>query len=214
MVPDDGAIAQINDIQMYYEIHGEGEPLLLMPSGMWSTADFAGLTELLAEEYQVVVMDARGRGRSTDSGQRLDFEVMADDAVALMDELAIENAHIVGWADSAVVGLEMAMRYPERVDKLVTYAPNYTVEGLTEEHREWLKSLHMDDMSAMFGEKYALIAPDPGHLPLIVERVRALYLTEPTYMLEQLSEITAPTLVFCQISYDTGWSSESVSKTG
>jgi thiosulfate/3-mercaptopyruvate sulfurtransferase len=193
--PSIGKYAAVNDIQMYYEIHGEGEPLLFMPSAMWSTADFAGLTEALAEEYQVIVMDARGRGRSTDSGRRLEFAVMADDVVALMDVLEIETAHIVGWADSAIVGLEMAMRYPERVDRLVAYAPNYTVEGLSEEHRAWLKSLTLDDLSGMFEEGYARIAPNPEYLPVILERVRAMFLTEPTYTLDQLGEITAPTLV-------------------
>ena len=193
--PPVGKYAAVNDIQMYYEIHGEGEPLLLMPSGMWGTENFAGLTEALAEEYQVIVMDARGRGRSTDSGRRLDIAVMADDVVALMGELGIETAHVVGWADSAIVGLEMAMRYPERVDKLVAYAPNYTVEGLTEEHRAWLKSLTLDDMMGMFEEGYARIAPNPEYLPVILERVRALFLTEPNYTLDQLGEITAPTLV-------------------
>ncbi|MCL4864011.1 MAG: alpha/beta fold hydrolase, partial [Caldilineaceae bacterium] len=193
--PPAGKYAAVNDIQMYYEIHGEGEPLLFMPSGMWSTENFAGLTAALAEEYQVIVMDARGRGRSTDSGRRLDIAVMADDVVALMGELGIETAHVVGWADSAIVGLEMAMRYPERVDRLVAYAPNYTVEGLTEEHRAWLKSLTLDDMAGMFEEGYARIAPNPEYLPVILERVRAMFLTEPNYTLDQLGEITAPTLV-------------------
>jgi pimeloyl-ACP methyl ester carboxylesterase len=193
--PPAGKYAAVNDIQMYYEIHGEGEPLLFMPSGMWSTESFAGLTAALAEEYQVIVMDARGRGRSTDSGRRLEFGVMADDVVALMDELEIETAHIVGWADSAIVGMEMAMCYPERVDRLVAYAPNYTVEGLTAEHRDWLKALTLDDLLGMFEEGYARLAPAPEYLPVILERVRAMYLTEPNYTLDQLGEIAAPTLV-------------------
>jgi pimeloyl-ACP methyl ester carboxylesterase len=190
-----GKYAPVNDFATYYEIHGEGEPLLLMPSGMWNTEDFADLTEILAQEYQVFVMDPRGCGRSTDTGQRLDFAVMADDAIALMDELEIDKAYVVGWADSAIVGLEMAMRYPERVDRLVAYAPNYTVEGLAEEHRDWLKSLSLADMRGMFEESYNAIAPDPDFLPVALERLRVLYLTEPNYTLEQLGAIDTPTLV-------------------
>ncbi|MEZ4831947.1 MAG: alpha/beta hydrolase [Caldilineaceae bacterium] len=191
----DGRYAAVNNIAMYYEIHGEGEPVLLMPSGMWSTADFADLTERLAQEFQVIVVDARGRGQSTDSGERLDFTLMADDVEAFMDALSLEAVHLVGWADSAVVGLDVAMRYPKRVDKLVAYAPNYTVDGLAEDHRAWLKSLSLDDMFSFFGEAYARTAPDPSYLPAMSERIRAMFLTEPNYTLAQLATIRSPVLI-------------------
>ena len=190
-----GSLAEVNHIRVYYEVRGEGEPLLLMPGDMRTTEDVADLVELLAPAYQVVVMDARGRGRSTDSEQPLTMAIMADDAVALMDELGIDKAHIVSWASSAGVALEMAMRYPERVDKLVTYAPNYTVDGLAPDHLAWFKSLTVEDMVPMFEEQYSRTAPDPDYLPVILDRLQELILREPNYTPEMLSQIQAPTLV-------------------
>lgn len=195
VLPKGGAIILVNDIEMYYEIHGVDEPLLLMPGDMRTTEDVVDLTALLAKEYQVIVMDARGRGRSTDSEQPLTMAVMADDAVALLDELSIDKAHVVSWASSAGVGMEMAMRYPERVDKLVLHGPNYTVDGLAPDHLEWFASLNMEEVLPRFEEQYNRTAPDPSYLLTMLDRFQELVLREPNYTVEMLSTIIAPTLV-------------------
>ncbi len=194
-LPDGGAIAEVNGVALYYEVHGEGEPLLFLPGDMRTTEDVADLTNLLATDYQVIVLDARGRGRSTDAVEPLTMAVQADDAVALLDELGIDKAHVLGWASSAAVGLEMAMRYPDRVDKLVAHGPNYTVDGLAPDHLAWFKSLTVEDMVPMFEEQYSRTAPDPAYLPVMLERVQDLILAEPNYTVEMLGDIQAPTLV-------------------
>ena len=194
-LPEAGAIAETNGIRTYYEIHGQGAPLLLMPGDIRTTEDVAELTSLLAANYQVIVMDARGRGRSTDSGQPFTMAMMADDAVALLDELGIPKAQVIGWASSAAVGMEMAMRYPDRVNQLVLHGPNYTVEGLAPDHLAWFKSLAVGDMVPMFEEQYNRTAPDPAHLPVMLTRFQELLLREPAYTVEMLGQIQAPTLV-------------------
>jgi len=194
-LPEAGAIAEINGIAAYYEVHGEGEPLLFMPGDMRTTEDVAELTELLASSFQVIVTDPRGRGRSTDTDAPLSMATMADDAVALLDYLGIDKAHIVTWASSAGVGMEMAMRYPERVDKLVTHGPNYTVDGLAPDHLEWFASLDMEEMLPRFEEQYNRTAPDPKHLLTILNRFQQMVLSEPSYTVDMLAQIQAPTLV-------------------
>ncbi|NJN82066.1 MAG: alpha/beta hydrolase [Caldilineaceae bacterium] len=194
-LPENGAIAEVNDVALYYEIHGVGEPLIFMPGDMRTTEDVAELTELLAQEYQVIVMDARGRGRSTDAATPLTMANMADDAVALLDELGIDQAHVVSWASSAAVGLDMAMRHPDRVDKLVTHGPNYTVDGLAPDHRAWFESLTVADMVPMFEEQYNRTAPDPAYLPTMLARLQELILSEPNFTVAMLSQIQASTLV-------------------
>jgi len=194
-LPEGGAIVQTNDIATYYEIHGAGEPLLFMPGDFRTTEDVAELTDLLAKEYQVIVMDPRGRGRSSDSAAPLTMDLMADDAIALLDTLDIEKAHVVSWSSSAVVGLNMAMRYPARVDKLVLHGPNYTVDGLTPDHLAWFKALTIAEMVPWFEEQYNRTAPDPDHLPIILTNFQDLLLREPNYTVEMLSQIEAPTLV-------------------
>jgi pimeloyl-ACP methyl ester carboxylesterase len=89
----------------------------------------------------------------------------------------------------------MAMRYPDRVDKLVTHGPNYTVDGLAADHLAWFKSLTVEDMVPMFEEQYSRTAPDPDHLPVILARFQELLLREPAYTVENLGQIQAPTLV-------------------
>ena len=136
-IPRQG-LTQVNDITMYYELHGEGEPLLLLHGGTASGAEtWAYHIPKLAESYQVIVPDARAHGRTTDSEQPLGYALMADDYVKLLDKLGIEQANVVGWSDGAIVGLYMLQQHPERVRAFAGMEPNFTVEGTNPGFLEW-----------------------------------------------------------------------------
>ncbi len=203
-LPEAGAIAEVNDIEMYYEIHGEGEPLLLLHGAIGSTGDFAEvLPAFLEAGYQTIAIDNRGRGRSTDSGQPMSYDLMASDVVALMDELGIEKASIAGQSDGAIVGLDMAINYPERIDKLISYGANFNVGGLLPDNIEWLNGITQADFEAMIGEEYRQIAPDPDHLPALLEQLRHMLLTQPNFTIKDLMGIEAEVLVFDGEEEDT-----------
>ena len=124
--------ARTNDIEMYYAVFGEGDPILLIHGGLGSANVWEAQVAALSARYQVVVADSRGHGRSTrTSGQFLHYRNMADDYVALLDQLGIQKVALVGWSDGAIIGLDIAIRYPDRLSKLFAHAANWNPAGLS-----------------------------------------------------------------------------------
>ncbi|MBC8334307.1 MAG: alpha/beta fold hydrolase [Anaerolineales bacterium] len=130
--------AKVNDITMYYEVHGSGEPLLVLHGSSGSIEDMKNGVVELSKNYQVIAVDTRGHGRTTDSDQPFSYELFAKDFIALMDLLEIDRAHILGLSDGGITGLTMAIYYPDRVNKLVTIGANFTPDGLTDLEIEFL----------------------------------------------------------------------------
>ena len=114
--------ANIGDAEIYYEEHGEGEPLMLV-SGLGGTAAYwkANLPALAAK-FRVIVHDHRGAGQSTHSRIKYTVDQMTDDTVRLMDHLAIDSAHVVGHSSGGAIGQTMAIAHPKRLKKLVLFA--------------------------------------------------------------------------------------------
>jgi aminoacrylate hydrolase len=114
--------ADIGDAEIWYEEHGKGEPLLLV-SGLGGVASYwkPNLASLAAK-YRVIVHDHRGAGQSTHSRIRYSVDQMTDDLVRLMDHLKIERAHLVGHSTGGAIGQTLAIRSPERLNKLVLFA--------------------------------------------------------------------------------------------
>jgi len=113
------AIAKINDIKCYYEVHGEGRPLLLI-GGLASDSQTWQLTiSPLKKRFKVIIFDNRGVGRTKDPGGAFDVADMAKDAVALLDHLKIENADILGHSMGGFIAQDIAITHPERVNMLI-----------------------------------------------------------------------------------------------
>ncbi len=115
-----GPYAHLGDITIYFEVHGSGYPILLLHGGFSNSEIWEHQIRALAKQYKVITMDSRGHGRSTDAEGAITYELLASDAVALLDYLGIGRAHVVGWSDGGVAGLHMGITYPDRLDKLVT----------------------------------------------------------------------------------------------
>jgi len=115
----------VNDIEIAYKVFGEGEPLVLI-MGYGSAMDLwpPKFLDHLSSNYKVIVFDNRGMGYSTAPAGNFSIEEMADDAAGLLDALEIEQAHVLGWSMGSLVAQEVALRHPEKVEKLVLYAAN------------------------------------------------------------------------------------------
>jgi pimeloyl-ACP methyl ester carboxylesterase len=121
--------AQVNDVSIYYEIHGTGEPLVMVHGGV-NPAEMFGLPlSEMARTHQVIAMHMRGHGYSTDTDAPWSCEQMADDVAAVLGELAVPKADVMGYSLGAGVGLQLTIRHPEKVRKLVAISIAFRADG-------------------------------------------------------------------------------------
>ncbi|HSR31256.1 MAG TPA: alpha/beta hydrolase [Anaerolineae bacterium] len=178
---------------MYYEIHGEGEPLIVLHGSADSIETMRNAIVPLAEQYRVIAVDTRGHGRSTDSDHPFSYDLFAKDIIELMDLLEIDRAHIVGLSDGGITGLTIAMTYPDRLDRLVAVGANASPEGLTEIVVEGMRYGAFFESTPSYA--YQRHAPDPSHWRNLTEKLRHMILSEPNFTQDDLAKIQAPVLV-------------------
>ncbi|WP_215224075.1 alpha/beta fold hydrolase [Echinicola shivajiensis] len=117
-----GSFKAINGINIYYEIYGEGKPLVLLHGNNESISSFSQQVNALAREFKVIVLDTRCHGQSGCNEEKLSYELFAEDVNELLEELNIDRSYILGWSDGGNTGLILAHQYPERVEKLAIMA--------------------------------------------------------------------------------------------
>src|SRR3954468_4254946 len=122
--------APVDGLQMYYEIRGAGEPLVLLHGAYMHTGAMEPLLAELAKSHQVIAADFQGHGRTADIDRPITYEYLADDVAALMDYLPIDQADIVGYSMGANAGLLLTIRHPEKVRKLVAVSGQYRLDGM------------------------------------------------------------------------------------
>lgn len=119
-----GKYAEVNGIKLYYEVYGEGHPLVVLHGNGGSSKDAAPHYPELIKKYKVIVIDNRGQGKSTDTDSPLTYNQMASDVNALLEELKIDSVYIWGQSDGAILGLLLAINHPQRVKKLLAFGAN------------------------------------------------------------------------------------------
>ena len=187
------------NVRMYYEEHGEGEPLLLMHGGASTIEIFSGLTPELANRYKVILPERRGHGRTPDVEGPISYDLMAQDTIAFMEAAGIISAHLVGYSDGANVGMLVAMSRPDLVKKFVSISGNFNVNGLTKEALAFFQSAIPETFEHHFAklvEMYKQTTPDGSeHFPIVFEKWKRMWLEEPKILPQNLSRIRAPTLI-------------------
>jgi pimeloyl-ACP methyl ester carboxylesterase len=111
-------------IRLYYEIYGQGEPLLFIHGNGGSLSNFSNNIPFFDQHYKVIAVDSRAHGKSVDNGDSLSFEMMADDFSALLDSLHLDSVYVIGWSDGGINGLLLAIRHPDKVKKLAITGAN------------------------------------------------------------------------------------------
>lgn len=122
--PKVGKFVNIRGFKMYYEIYGNGEPLLMIHGNGGSINNFIYQIPYFSKSYKVIVADSRAQGKSTDAGDSLTYEMMADDINALLNSLHMDSCNVIGWSDGGINGLFLAIRHPEKVKKLAVTGAN------------------------------------------------------------------------------------------
>ena len=187
--------AQIGPLNLYYEVHGEGEPLILL-HGAYMTADMmAPLTSGLTGR-QVIVPELEGHGRTALADRPLSYEQMADDVAGLAAELGLDRVDVVGYSMGGAAALQTAIRHPQLVRRLVTCSASYRFDGMPAVAREMFPTI----TPAMFAgspmeEAYLRLAPNPGDFPKLVERLTVLDSTDFAWPDDDVRGIPAPMLI-------------------
>src|SRR5438552_4068624 len=119
-----GEYADVNGINLYYEIHGTGRPLILLHGGLGSGEMFEPIVPALTERHQVIRVGLQGHGRTADIDRPIDIRLMADDIAALIDYLGLDRPDVVGYSLGGGVALQTAVKYPAKVGRLVAASAN------------------------------------------------------------------------------------------
>jgi pimeloyl-ACP methyl ester carboxylesterase len=173
-----GNYAEVNGLRSYYEIHGSGEPLILLHGGVGAIEMFGGVLPLLVKGRQVVAVDLQAHGRTADVDRPLSFETMADDVAALIEHLAFEKADVMGYSLGGGAALQTAIRHPEVVRKLVVVSTPFKRDGwypgvlagmgqMGPEAAEPMKQTPMYQL-------YAGVAPRPEDWPVMLTKLGRL----------------------------------------
>jgi pimeloyl-ACP methyl ester carboxylesterase len=190
-----GQYVDVNGLNAYYEVHGEGEPLLLMHGGFCTVETFEHQTPALAEHYRVYLPERRAHGRTADPGG-ISYDLMADDTIGFMQALGIESAHLVGFSDGANTALIVALKRPDVVRKIVSIGGNFHANGMTQQSLQYFEIAAPDRFLPHLVEAYKRLTPDgPDHFPTVFEKIIRMWRDEPSITAEELARITAPTLV-------------------
>jgi pimeloyl-ACP methyl ester carboxylesterase len=191
---DESGLAPVDDIQMFYAIFNKdgGSPVLLIHGGLSNAETWGNQVPVLARNHEVIVAESRGHGRSTRSNKPFSYQLMADDYVGLLDHLRIDEVALVGWSDGGIIGLDMAMRYPQRLSKLWAYGANISVAGLKD---GFDKDPVFSAAITLQGKQYERLSPTPKEYGAFVAAISQMWNTQPDYKPEQLATITTPTMI-------------------
>jgi pimeloyl-ACP methyl ester carboxylesterase len=188
--------AQVNDLDMYYEIHGDGPPLILL-HGAYMTIDMLGpLLPGLAEQRRVIAVELQGHGRTADVDRPMTYEQFADDTAALARHLGLEHADVVGYSMGGATALQVAIRHPALVRRLVVISASFRFDGMPAVAREMFPTITPEMFAGSpIEEAYQRVAPHPEDFPGLVAKMTALDSTPFAWPDEQIRAIAAPTLI-------------------
>ncbi|MBR0747101.1 alpha/beta hydrolase [Bradyrhizobium japonicum] len=183
--------APVNGIKVWYATFGRGEPVLLLHGGLANANYWGHQVRALQRHYQVIVMDSRGHGRSSRNQEPYGYDLMASDVVALLDQLKIRKAAIVGWSDGAIIGLDIAMKHPERVSKLFAFAANSDPSGVADIASNDVFNAYI----ARAGEEYKRLSPTPTEYKSFVAEITRMWESQPKWTASDLATIKVPTWI-------------------
>ncbi|MEP2023018.1 MAG: alpha/beta hydrolase [Reichenbachiella sp.] len=177
--PAVGKYSAVNGIKVYYEIYGEGEPLLLIHGNGGSIKSSTPKIEYYKDKYQVIAMDSRAHGKTKDIGDSLTYVNMTSDVNAVLDQLNIDSCYIMGQSDGGIIGIKLAIDYPDKVKRLAVFGANLRPD-----------STAVDADNAEFVKK--MIANETDDYKL---RLFGLLIYQPQIPIKDLAKVAAPVLV-------------------
>lgn len=186
--------APVNGLKMYYEVHGSGEPVVLLHGAfMTITNNWTGWIDELAKTRKVIAIEMQGHGRTADIERDITAENLADDVAALLKHLKIPKADVIGYSMGGGVAMQCAIRHPDQVRKVVVLSSPFRRDGMIKEAVEHIPKLTADDFKGSPIEaEYKKLSPAPNKFPEFVKRVLTTGLKGQGIDADKLKATTAP----------------------
>jgi pimeloyl-ACP methyl ester carboxylesterase len=186
--------APVNGLKMYYEVHGSGEPVVLLHGAfMTITNNWTGWIGELSKTRKVIAVEMQGHGRTADIDREFSSEHLADDVAALLDYLKIPSADLIGYSMGGGVAMQCAIRHPDKVRKVVVISSTFRRDGMVKEALDALPKLTADDFKGSpIEEEYKRLSPTPDEFPKFVKRVLATASKGDDFGADKLKATTAP----------------------
>lgn len=190
-----GDRVEVNGMQMYYEVSGEGQPLVVLHGAYMNIPSMGAIVPRLAETRKVYALEFQGHGRTTDIDRPITYPNLADDVAAFMDAVGLQKADVFGYSMGAAAGLQLAIRHPDKVNRLIAASGAYDAEGWQPEFKAFIPQMNVEMFVNMpFAEEYKKLAPNPDGFPALVEKLIALE-KEPMAWEAEVKTIKAPVLI-------------------
>jgi pimeloyl-ACP methyl ester carboxylesterase len=190
-----GDRVEVNGMQMYYEVTGAGDPLVVLHGAYMNIPAMGQIIPMLARTHKVYALEFQGHGRTTDIDRPITYPNLADDVAAFMDAVGLEKADVFGYSMGAAAGLQFAIRHPDKVDQLVAASVAYDVEGWQPAFRDFIPQMTVEMFTSMpFAAEYSKLAANPDGFPALVEKLIALE-KEPMAWEADVKAMKTPVLI-------------------
>ncbi len=190
-----GKYVDVNGMKMYYEVSGEGDPLIVLSGAYMDIITMGEIIPMLAENHKVYALEFQGHGHTEDIDRPITYENLADDVAEFMNAVGIENADVFGYSMGGQVGLKLAISHPEKVNRLITASVAYDLKGWQPAYSEFIPQMTPEMFLAMpfFAEKYKQ-SDDPDAYVAFLKKMIALE-HEPMAWEEDVKKLKIPVLI-------------------
>ena len=190
-----GKRVTVNGMQMYYEVSGAGDPLVVLHGAYMNIPTMGAIVPMLAKTHEVYAVELQGHGRTTDIARPITYQNLADDVAAFMDAVGLARADVFGYSMGAVAGLQLAIRHPAKVNRLVLASGAYDVEGWQPEFKTMIPSMTPDMLKdTPLPAEYRKLAPNPNGFPELARKLIALE-KEPMAWEAEVKALKTPVLI-------------------
>jgi pimeloyl-ACP methyl ester carboxylesterase len=186
--------------RIWYGTAGKGEPVVLLHGGMESSLSWGNqVPALIKSHHEVILIESRGHGRSTLGPYPLSYEKMQSDVVAVMDTLHLKKVAFVGWSDGAIISLIMAMKNPERVNRVYAFGANMNTDAIVSGA---FTSPILSEVAARLAKDYARISPTPDEFGSLHQALETMQKKEPNYTAKELAAIKVSKIAIADGDHD------------
>lgn len=190
-----GDRVEINGMQMYYEVSGAGDPLVILHGAYMNIETMGDIVGRLAQTHKVYALEFQGHGRTTDIDRPITYPNLADDVAAFMDAVGLEKADVFGYSMGSAAGLQLAIRHPEKVDQLVAASVAYDISGWQPAFTAFIPQMSPDMFAGgPMEEEWKKLAPNKDGFRAFAEKLIALE-KEPMAWEADVKQLKTPVLI-------------------